>query len=235
MGIFQKRGERQHLEKLLRKRKPQRSIRHYQNGKANGVFVFFFSNGDTDMVNSFADNRKDGEWKSWDTLGKLTSITHYQKDKKEGLWTYYYIDGNIKNQGTFVKDKKEGHFTSWYDNGNKESDGDFHDNKETGKWQSWYRNWQEELKDVVRHVDSLIYMDEYFDSQGKQTVKAGNGDVTIYYATGGIQTTGRYENGLKEGLWRRPILLTAKKKIIVQEKVRGGNKIVAHPPERQQG
>jgi len=99
---------------------------------------------------------------------------------KEGEYTFYYENGNKKSIANFSKNRLIGKNEEWYENGTKKSEGEFYESK--------------------KGFNSNYKLYQYWNPEGKQTIKDGNGHFEEkgedYFNSGNIQ------NGLKEGIWK---------------------------------
>ena len=113
----------------------------------------------------------------------ILQMEGYSKTKdggaKEGEFVFYYENGNIKNKSFYRKSRLSGTYEEWYENGVKKSEGEHFES--------------------IRGFNSNYKINQYWNPDGKQTVKDGDGVFEI--KTDKFSDKGTIKNGLKEGEW----------------------------------
>ena len=61
-----------------------------------------YENGQKKSEGNFKDGKKDGVWTTYDTDGSISEKGSYKDDKKDGVWTTYDTDGSISETATWV-------------------------------------------------------------------------------------------------------------------------------------
>lgn len=93
----------------------------YKDGKANGKYVRYHSNGKIETLGAYLNNQFDGVWKSYYFDGTIWKSGMYINGKEEGEWTYYQKNGKIDFKGSYVKGKKDGIWRTYFEDGSLES------------------------------------------------------------------------------------------------------------------
>ena len=74
-----------------------------KNGKKEGEWVYYYSNGQLDFKGNYKNGKEEGEWISYFSNGQLRYKGNYKNGEREGKWVYYFSDGhmNPSNTGTY--------------------------------------------------------------------------------------------------------------------------------------
>ncbi len=196
------------------------------HSKENGHWVYFYENGNKQLEATFDKGTMEGEWKWYDENGVLTKIGHYNNGLESGTWMTYstsgimsdscgyegvrmhghtkswYENGILANEGDVVRNKLEGKCTYYFENGNISSEGLMKKGVQFGDWKSWYKNGMLSLETTYAE-DGTILINNYWNLDGNQMVKDGNGVFNGYNEDGSILlATGKVENGCKVGMWK---------------------------------
>lgn len=65
----------------------------------NGLFVYYYENGNRGMMGNFIDRVADGEVTNWYENGNKKSVKHFVKGRAEGKYFEWYENGNNKREG----------------------------------------------------------------------------------------------------------------------------------------
>jgi antitoxin component YwqK of YwqJK toxin-antitoxin module len=65
------------------------------NGKKEGVFKGYYSNGQLSLITLYVDGKKNGESKSYYPNGKLSIIGTFIDDKENGEYKQYDYEGTL--------------------------------------------------------------------------------------------------------------------------------------------
>lgn len=84
------------------------------NGKAEGIWSWWYPNGQKMSEGIFVAGKRNGTWTTWYEDGSKKSIGIYADDRLNGQHILWYKNGEIKEYGHFINDKKHGLF-SYYD------------------------------------------------------------------------------------------------------------------------
>jgi antitoxin component YwqK of YwqJK toxin-antitoxin module len=111
-------GEKHGLLQTWKKVKDQDSfIKYkecfYQNGKLNGIYTWWFDNGNVAVKYTY----KDGMF--------------------YGLHQGYYYNGQIKTECTYKGDHLDGIHKTWFENGQLEEESEYKDGQQKGMYKRW--------------------------------------------------------------------------------------------------
>lgn len=177
----------------------------YKNGKLNGKYTYYNSDGSKNYEAYFVNDKLEGEIRRYNKMGMLSSIAV----KKDGLYNgplklfhetgYQYLDRTLKNDKLegisiglnkwndsrdtmyFSEGLAEGKTSSYYYDGTLEYRGQFKNDKNVGKWEYFHKNGQLELVKT-------------FNEEGKL-----EGTLTSYLQDGTVNTKEVYNNGKLDG------------------------------------
>lgn len=189
----------------------------------DGEWTFWYKNGEQQCVQYFDEGIENGNWKWWRDDGTLKEAGEYQGGLENGLWVWYYpsevkqseieyvngrMHGDAKGwyengqkyfEGAFNRDKKEGKWTYWYENGNVSEEGEYINDIQIGDWLYYYDTG--DTSTVTNEFDTVSLIVSYWDYEGNQLIKDGNGYLTLYYQNGNKESQGYMKNGLHSGKW----------------------------------
>jgi hypothetical protein len=103
-------------------------------------------------------------------LGRKERLSEYM-DK-----TNYYVTGRVESYEQRVMGQRQGVLASWYEDGRMRSMGIFHEGLENGQKSEWYDNGN--LKCSETYNAGKLVSAEYYDYQGKPTVRIAGGTGT---------------------------------------------------------
>lgn len=107
--------------------------------------------------------------------GELKETFTKKNGKREGLYKQFFRNCQLNTEGSYTNDQRVGMFRTHYSTGEVRSEGNYSENKKNGNW-TFYK-----------------YRKSHWE----------NGDlnnISKYYIE---KVTGKYENGEKEGVWKR--------------------------------
>lgn len=111
----------------------------------------------------------------------------------------YYRDSTVQMKGDYTEDRKDGIFFYYFPNGWYESAGMYNNDVPAGKWQRFYANRQMKLEE--RYGMGHHTVENFWDENGVQLTKEGNGISLERYENGTIKETGFYREGLQDSIW----------------------------------
>ena len=76
----------------------------FKDGKRDGPFVSYHSNGQLESKGTYKDGKKEGPWTTYHDNGKLSKKGPYKNGRLHGPWVGFYKDGSIMESmtGNFV-------------------------------------------------------------------------------------------------------------------------------------
>jgi periplasmic protein TonB len=152
----------------------------------------------------------------WEITNKSNSTYYREAEydlstfKLEGKTIDHTLKGIVIMEGIYSNDKKNGSFTFFYENGNLKSRGKYENNKRIGYWLYYYPNNKMKQKIYFPQIGENrdISVIQYFDMDGKQLLKDGNGIWVNDSIEGGPfdtyslkKLTGQFKDSLKVGKW----------------------------------
>ena len=111
------------------------------------VFQIF---GDMKMGLGYIKNgTKEGLWTWWFENGEKKNEGMFKDGKENGLHKWWYNNGHKSEERTYMDGVKYGLWTKWYDNGQKGIEGTYIDGLESGLWT--YYNEDGSIKEVKEY------------------------------------------------------------------------------------
>ncbi len=182
----------------------------YQNGKREGLAVWFYPGEKIFRRMQFAANVPDGQLVQFDQRGKITRKEVYQDGKRIENRVTYYRPGNQKQEAKIVlrgrvelngedqwwdakpaelvvtgEDSEEGPIRSWYQNGQAKMIGNLEKGLRVGRFVWWHENG------VKQSMGS-------YDAQGNKV-----GQWVWWHKNGMKSIMGQYKEDQADGLWRQ--------------------------------
>lgn len=67
-------------------------------GEEDGFVQYRSLNEEGQLIESgtFWDGKKDGYWYSYHSNGKISAVAQFSENKRVGTWRFYDVDGNLK-------------------------------------------------------------------------------------------------------------------------------------------
>lgn len=182
----------------------------YQDGKRDGLAVWFYPGEKIFRRMQFADNVPDGQLVQFDQRGKITRKEVYQDGKRIENRVTYYRPGNQKQEAKIImrgrvelngedqwwdakpaelvvtgEDTEQGPIRSWYQNGQAKMIGNLEEGSRVGRFIWWHQNG------VKQSMGS-------YDSKGQKT-----GQWIWWHENGMKSIMGQYKQDEADGLWRQ--------------------------------
>ncbi len=85
--------------------------------KRHGAFTYYYKNGNLKSKGNYKNNKKDGNWISWEQTGKIHEKGEYKKGEFDGIIYWYYEDLLCSEEK--YKDDKMVKYTFYDEEGNK--------------------------------------------------------------------------------------------------------------------
>ncbi|MFA6709196.1 MAG: toxin-antitoxin system YwqK family antitoxin [Fusobacterium sp.] len=91
----------------------------YKNGKPDGKWIYFYSNGNIKSIENWKDGKLHGKYILYSSNGEKYLETKYKKGLDNGNYKIYYSDGKLRIAGKLRKGKPigswENYTTEYYD------------------------------------------------------------------------------------------------------------------------
>ena len=111
----------------------------YKNGKEDGIERWYRDDGTLEYEIPYKNGKKEGIGKWYRTDGTLSSESPYENNKIEGIVKWYRDDGTLEYEIPYKNDKKEG-IGKWYrDDGTLEAETPYKNGVKDGI-KKWYRS-----------------------------------------------------------------------------------------------
>jgi antitoxin component YwqK of YwqJK toxin-antitoxin module len=101
-----------------------------------GLFVYYYENGNKSSEGNYVAGKSEGVWKFWFESGELKSEGEYLDNEKDGVWNYWYQNGEQKVKEIY----KKGSITFgevYHMNGKLSCKGNYSNGVEMGIWTYW--------------------------------------------------------------------------------------------------
>jgi antitoxin component YwqK of YwqJK toxin-antitoxin module len=182
----------------------------YQNGKRDGLAVWFYPGEKIYRRMQFADNVPHGQLVQFDQRGRITRKEVYQDGRRIENRVTYYRPGNQKQEAKIIlrgrvelngedqwwdakpaelvvtgEDTEQGPIRSWYQNGQAKMIGNLEEGLRVGRFVWWHENG------VKQSMGS-------YDAQGNKV-----GQWTWWHKNGMKSIVGQYKDDQPDGLWRQ--------------------------------
>ena len=127
--------------------KLQSTYSYSEEGKLDGVFVQYFSNGKIYISGTFKNNIQSGLWKTFYLNGNLETEGEMYEGKRYKRWNYYYNSGIIKEISNYnIEGKLDGELITFDEYGTLVSKANYKKNKIDGEYLEFYYDGNIALK-----------------------------------------------------------------------------------------
>jgi antitoxin component YwqK of YwqJK toxin-antitoxin module len=108
----------------------------FRNGKWDGPYVDYHSNGRVFAKGTYKNGIKEGEWVWYDVYGeRFPDISGtYKNGKQEGSRIGYFKNGLLRQKGNYKNGNREGPWAYYYENGQLMRKGTFKNGFRNGAW-----------------------------------------------------------------------------------------------------
>ena len=89
----------------------------FKNGKRDGAWVFYWSNGQLESKGNFEHGKREGHWVFYWSSGELSYKGNYENGFREGAWVGYHVNGQLSWKGNYKNSQHEGFWVSYEENG----------------------------------------------------------------------------------------------------------------------
>lgn len=111
--------------------------RFYKRGHLNGVYTWYYENGEKSRQLNYLNGVKSGKETTWFQGGVLAGETPWKDDKENGRAVKYYENGQKKWEIIYQNGAEQQTARYWYDDGRKRMEVDYKDGKENGLRREW--------------------------------------------------------------------------------------------------
>ncbi|MFC0518713.1 hypothetical protein ACFFGT_31150 [Mucilaginibacter angelicae] len=173
-------------------------------GKREGLWTYYFRNGDIRAKELFKDGKLNGVQEYYYENGNLSSRETYLNGVAEGLVTTYYYNGNMHTSVNYKLDKKEGQEKQFYENGKLEMVNNYTANVLNGLATEYFKSGK--VKSTTHYAAGKIdgpyksfYENGQTETEGPFIKDNAEGDFIYYYASGKVREKRHYIGGTEEG------------------------------------
>lgn len=155
----------------------------YKNDLKTGEWQFYYQDSTLEQKGTYAKGGKlNGEWVWYHPNGQIWRKENFRKGLEDGMSEEYMIDGKLITKGEYIDGKKEGPW--FYEMGDHREEGSYREGNRNGEWIYHYRP-----------SDILNFQGSYIDGEP-------DGEHIYYYPNGKVRLKGKYEIGMKQGIWK---------------------------------
>jgi antitoxin component YwqK of YwqJK toxin-antitoxin module len=203
-GITDLNGKRQGLWKEYYPTGELRAMGYYKNSAQINDWHFYFLDKTVEITGSYnAKGQKDGEWLWFYSSGDTLMIENWEAGELNGRFVEYDEAGIPVSTGEFVEGSEEGVWQ--YRNGGFKEEGSYFDGMRQGLWRAWYPDGVPASEiEYEQGVPNGKYIDFWENgntkNSGRYITGARNGMWYKYDENGVLIFTTQYKNG-KEIQW----------------------------------
>ncbi|NBO60621.1 MAG: hypothetical protein EBU82_06585 [Flavobacteriia bacterium] len=158
-------------------------------GRKQGAWIKYQSDGTTPLyTGNFKDDIPVGEFIYYYPNGKVKSIVQHETKYRTYVW-FYFENEAIMSEGQYLNMQKDSLWKTYNTQGFLVSTEYYKNNRLNGEKSIYYLQNQLERGEL-----KIAQLDTYKDS-------VLHGPHTAYFSSGKMKENGRYENGLKVGIW----------------------------------
>jgi len=155
----------------------------------------------------YVDGKEDGVWIAYRTNGQRRWVRQYRAGLKAGQWTYYYGNEQKQRVEQYEADRKQGPFASYYDTGQLQEEGAFEVGNKHGRWRRHRADGSVEMEEHFllgkRHGlaefcaadGSVVSSGEFVDGQ------VASGTFVVLSQARQVRGVQSYKDGLRHGKW----------------------------------
>jgi len=104
----------------------------YENCLRNGMTYWYKDDGSIKSKVNFTNGKENGLYTSYHTNGKEKIVVHYVDAQKDGIQKIYYNNGVLGSQVTYAMGRREGVMTDWDAEGYKSAEVFYKNNYKVG-------------------------------------------------------------------------------------------------------
>lgn len=122
--------------------------------------------------------------------GILKSEGKISNNLKEGLWIYYKENGIKEKEINFKKNLENGQWRMWNENGTLYIEQNKVNGKSEGYWKEYYDDGR--IKEIGEYIKDKYYPIDFWDENGIQLLKGGNGKKIEKFGFSGLDVYEHY-------------------------------------------
>lgn len=125
-------------------------LMHFQGIPYSGIVLEHFESGVQESKTHWAEGKREGLYESWHSNGRINEQRLYIANRKEGEHRGWYSDGGLRFLLRFQEGAFHGRCEEWYPNGDKYSEFNYEFGKEIGPQKLWEPNGKIRANYVVK-------------------------------------------------------------------------------------
>ena len=145
-----------------------------ENGKYDGPYEAYWSNGRLNVKCTYKDGKEDGPYETYHENGQLRIKCTYKDGKKDGPYEWYDENGRLGLKCTYKDGELDGPYESYHDNGQLRVKYTYKDNEPDGPYEEYDENGQLIEKGVYR-MGGILYgkeAEEYLKEWNEKHITA---------------------------------------------------------------
>lgn len=111
---------------------------HFYDGLPDGMLTEYDKDGNIITQGDYLEGKKEGYWIY--QIGDTKDEGDYAEDTRNGLWKSYYAKGNLRFEGKFIDDNPNGEHTWYWDNGKIKQQGSYVMGRKSRDWKKFDEN-----------------------------------------------------------------------------------------------
>lgn len=173
-----------------------------------GHWDFCYPGGNIKSTGIYNQNgKREGLWVFYDEVGNVKSKENYADGKLQGDQYYYYSNGNLSEHDVQANDQLEGLISTYYYGGAKKMEVAFKQGKRNGEEKSYYDNGN--IKQILHYINGVMdgpsksyYKSGGIKEIGQYVAGKADGPIKTYTEDGRLSAESQYVKDKMEGEWR---------------------------------
>lgn len=177
---------------------------NYKEGKGNGKFSYYHRNGQLASEQTYVNDLKEGKITNYYPDGKIASTYEIKANKYNGPYEEFHANGKTSEKGTYKNGFNVTELTTYFTDGTLKNSTKLDDNgKENGSSTLYDIDGKKytEIQYVSGDIKSVTFFDKNGNSKVISEKKGKKLNYQILYPTGELNVEGKFEDGLRTGLW----------------------------------
>ncbi|MBM78024.1 MAG: hypothetical protein CL846_06040 [Crocinitomicaceae bacterium] len=175
-------------------------------GAKNGLWIYYYQNGEIKKQGHFDNNKKKGEWVFYYRNKVIEQKGNYINGKPEGLWTWWYENEKIRRKEEYRRGKVNGKVIEYDSIGNVITEGNYIEGIKEGSWKYIYNDYEEvgffaDGMKTGKWKAKYVNGNTYFDGEFLNDIPIN--EHIYYYSNGKKKEEGSFLRGEKNGDWKK--------------------------------
>jgi hypothetical protein len=147
-----------------------------------GKFYYFHPNEKLESTGNYVNGKKEGVWLKYYSNGYMKDSTFYINGHPSGISMGWYANGYPADSVTYNANNERAAYISWFDNGNPSSAGYKINDSLHGKWSFFHKNGN--ISAVEVYDRGKLISRQYFDEEGKEMADTSSHDHQVEFNGG---------------------------------------------------